>query len=227
MKTSLPNSRRQSCSPLAATVRLLGSGKRHGSGSYERCQVRRTLIMTSPHEGQPRRRGRQQPGYADEAPIRSRTTGCDAARPYCATRDGAAGSLPDHRCATRRRSRSSTAPRRAATPSVERKRRPGASVALSASMPKATVARARRTGTVAGSRPLWDWSQESRTPSGLRQCASPHRRHCDPAQATRASGHLRGRRTAIRTHAPVVLALGRRSRAGSRRLPAPPGAVHG
>lgn len=183
--------------------------------------------MPPAHEGQLRRGGWQQPECADEAPIRSRTTGCDAARLYCATRDEAAESPQGHRCATRRRSRSSTAPMCAATPTVVRKHRPRASVPPSARTPEATGARAWRTGAVADSRRLWDWSQESRTPSEPRQFASPHRRHGDRAQATRASGHLKGRRTAIRSHAPVVLALGRRSRAGSRRLPAPPGAVHG
>jgi hypothetical protein len=183
--------------------------------------------MTPGHEGQLPRRGWQQPGCEDEAPIRSRTTGCDAARLYCATRGGAAGSPWDHRCATRRRSRSSTAPRCAATPTVERNCRPGASVPPSAGTPEATGARAWRTGAVADSRRLWDWSQESRTPSEPRRSASPHRRHGDRAQATRATDHLKGRRTAIRSHAPVVLALGRRSRAGSRRLPAPPDGVHG
>ena len=104
---------------------------------------------------------------------------------------------------------------------------PAASVPPSAGMPGATVARARRTGAVADNRRLWDWSPESRMPWGPHQYVCPHRRRADPVQATRAGGRRTGRRTAVRFHARVAPAPGRRSTAGYRRLLAPPGAVHG
>ena len=153
--------------------------------------------------------------------------GCAAAKLHCATRGAGAGSLRAHRCAMPRRSRSSNASVCPAAPTAEHKRRPAASVPPSAGMPGATVARARRTGVVADNRRLWDWSPESRMPWGPHQYVCPHRRRADPVQATRAGGRRTGRRTAVRFHARVAPAPGRRSTAGYRRLLAPPGAVHG